>query len=79
MMKSDMSMEEELSLFLREDLFFNSNRDTTRGLEVDEDRIALGSLDIIRAAVCFTLESAIVGRGGVGVEKRITPYCMQWT
>lgn len=45
-------------VLLSEALFFNSKRETTRGL----DLIALGSLDIIRAAVCFALESAIVGR-----------------
>ena len=49
-------------VLLSEDLFFNSKRDTTRGL----DLIALGSLDIIRAAVCFALESAIVGRRVTG-------------
>lgn len=58
-------MGEGVSLFLAvgESLFFNSNRDNTRGLEEGEEGlIAPGSLDIIRAAVCFALESAIIGR-----------------
>lgn len=57
-----MEEDRELLVLLREALFFNSKRETTRGL----DLIAPGSLDIIRAAVCFALESAIVGRGVAG-------------
>lgn len=49
-------------VLLSEALCFNSKRERTRGL----DLIVSGSLDIIRAAVCFALESAIVGRGVAG-------------
>ena len=59
-----MSMEEDRGflVLLREALCCNSKRERTRGL----DLIAPGSLDIMRAAVCFALESAIVGRGVAG-------------
>ena len=51
-----MGVDHGFLVLLTEVFCFNSKRERTRGFD-------LIAPDIIRAAVCFALESAIVGRG----------------